>query len=423
MISQPWVQRPDWEQHDARLRQLAEQPIQLPHLDRMVEEMPQGEGIFSVIGPRQVGKSTLLRLIARRWLASHPPAALALVEGDAIDSWRELLSVISEFLKTLPKKRLRGCVLIDEITSVADWHRAIKLLADRGELAGIMLLYTGSSATSLRKCGELFPGRRGRQKKTDFELYPVSWRDVADRLTLREYFVVGGFPWSINEYLRLGVIPEYVGEISWSWLKGEFLKRGRSEMLLRHILRSLVRRMGTGASQHTLAQEMGITSNETARQYLELLSDCFAIRQVPWMDPQKHLLSARKNPKYYPIDPLLVHLFENPISLGGLEPKQDLEPGLAGAIAEAVVCEELARHHDAPAYWSGKREIDFVPSFIEVKFQNRVIPQEFAWFEKVFQKGRRLLILTKNDAFTLGRIKAMPLEAWLRLMPKEQAVL
>lgn len=415
MTYQPWVQNPQWEESDPRLKQLAENRVRLPHLDQVLREIPLGEGIFSILGPRQVGKSTLLRLIAKKGLKQLPPKAVLLIEGDEIESWRELRSVLIEAIDPFPRTKFRGCILIDEITGITDWHRCIKTLADQGLFSGILVLYTGSSVTSLATAGELFPGRRGRHSKTNFELLPVSYRDLSKHLTLEEYFVTGGFPWAINEYLRLGVLPEYVGEIYWSWIRGEFLKHGKSDVILRHLVKALARRVVTGFSYNTMAREMGIASNDTARQYLELLNDCFATYEVLWMDPYKQALAPRKNRKFYPIDPLLFHLFHRGGTLLGLHPKQQLPPELAGQIAEGVVCQELRRIHQTVGYWSGKREIDFVPFFVEVKYQTRVIPQEFLWFEKISPKRNKLIVLTKNDRFHVGSVKGIPLKEWLEM--------
>ncbi|MBI1869984.1 MAG: ATP-binding protein [Chlamydiae bacterium] len=99
--------------------------------------------------------------------------------------------------------------------------------------------------------------------------------------------------------------------------------------------------------------------------------------------------------------------------MNGFEPRDPIRPELEGQIAEGIVCQELQRISKDVGYWSGKKEIDFVPSLIEVKYQNRVSPHEFLWFEKTFSKRKNLLVLTKNDHFHLGPIKGVPLKEWL----------
>ncbi|MBI4402992.1 MAG: ATP-binding protein [Deltaproteobacteria bacterium] len=409
MLYQPWTTIERWETVDPKLKQLERAPFRLPHLDAALEKIPDGFGIFGLLGPRQVGKSTLLRLLAKQQLRKFAPDRVVIVEGDAFETWRELLDTLTAFLAS----ERPAAILIDEITAIREWHRSLKLLADRGSLEKVKVIYTGSSAMTLREGGEFFPGRRGTNAVTNIHLVPASYRHVHKKMNLETYFKVGGFPWAVNEYLRLGAIPDYVGEIYWSWLKGELLKRGKSEVLLRHILHALVPRITSGVSQNKLAREMGITSNETARQYLELLVLCFALNEVPWFDPVHKILSPRKNKKYYPIDPFLYHMFAS----SGLYANQwmaiDTRTETMGTVAELVVCQELIQKHPDLGYWSGKREIDFVPPMIEVKYQNTVSPGEFAWFEKTVPKPQRLTVLTKVSQFNFGRVRAMPLEEWL----------
>jgi len=411
MVYNPWVQDKGWWHNDPKLKQLQETPFRLPHLDPILDAIPVQEGIFSILGPRQVGKSTFLRLLVQKCIKISPPNRIFLLEGDEFESWRDLRAAMAGLIDSEKKEKTN--LFIDEITSVPEWHRAVKTMADQGQLEKVFLVFTGSSSVSLKEGGELFPGRRGKHKKVDFELLPVPYRYVADRLSLEEYFTVGGFPWSINEYLRLNVLPEYVGEIYWSWLKGEFLKRGKSEQLLKHLVKALVRRLTTGFSNNTIAREIGITSHETAREYLQLLSDCFATCEVIWTDLHGTSLSPRKNRKHYPIDPLLFHLFHRGGVLQGLSPKDRLSPDMLGALAEAVVCGQLRHQTKDIFYWMGKKEIDFLPFFIEVKYQETVLPQEFNWFEKVAPKTKKLLVLTKNDRFKSGRVEALPLKDWL----------
>lgn len=413
MIYRPWRDDSNWEEKDPKLKQLEESSIRLPHADPVVKALSPQEGIFSILGPRQVGKSTLLRLIAKKCLKKCPADQVILVEGDEYESWRDLRATLAGFLQALPSRALKACFLIDEITGIPEWHRAIKTLADQGLLAHIFVVLTGSSSASLKEGGEFFPGRRGRHRQVDFELLPATYRHLKDHLSLEEYFVVGGFPWAVNEYLRLKVLPDYVGEIYWSWLKGEFLKRGKSDSLLRHLVKALVLRQSTGFSNNTMAREIGISSHDTAREYLQLLHDCFAVCEVLWMDPSEKTIAPRKNRKYYPLDPLLFHLFRQGGTLSGLKPGGTLEQNLVGPIAEAVVCQELRHRTKELYYWLGKREIDFLPFFIEVKYQEHVSSREFNWFEKMAPQKKKLLVLTKQDSFDAGRVHAMPLREWL----------
>ena len=85
----PWWSQPDaWEGRDPHLRRLAAQPVELPPL--VAARIPLAEPAVHVVrGPRQVGKSTELKLLARRAFAGGRPATdvlyvtLDLLAGEA----------------------------------------------------------------------------------------------------------------------------------------------------------------------------------------------------------------------------------------------------------------------------------------------------------------------------------------------------
>ncbi len=419
MFYQPWLHHANWHENDSKLCELHKSATRLPHLDAVLQEIPVKPGIFSLLGPRQVGKSTLLKLFAKKCLKTIDSNCLLYVNGDEIETWQELKSGLADFCNQWKDNQIG--ILIDEVTSIPDWHRAIKTLADHGYLQTTVLLYTGSSMISLKHSGELFPGRRGRHSQVDFTLNPASYRQLQHVISLEDYFMIGGFPWAINEYLRLGIVPNYVGDMYWSWLQGEFLKKGKSNRLLKHMVHAIAQRTHTGFSQNSLAREMGIVSNDTARQYMELLMDSFAVNHIMWADFQTGTISPRKNGKYYPIDPLLFHLFH----ANGIWPDASILHNMSsdtyGKLAEVIVCQELHRRYPdyLISYWQGKKEIDFIVHmnanmhYIEVKYQSRVTANEFAWFKKHASSHASLTVITKNSHFYDDCIRGIPLQDWL----------
>lgn len=63
-----WTDRSGWEGQDGHLRTLSLQPVRLP--TRVVDRIALGEaGTHVIRGPRQVGKSTELKLLAQRAMA------------------------------------------------------------------------------------------------------------------------------------------------------------------------------------------------------------------------------------------------------------------------------------------------------------------------------------------------------------------
>ena len=163
LFRSPWWSDPDWEQDDRSLKKVRSAGFLFRHLSPeqvRPENLPPGR-ISIVRGPRQVGKTTELKLLVKDLIESSvPPRTIAYYACDDIIHFRELMDLIREFVKTLRVQNRSGYLFLDEITMVKDWARAVKALADSGELACVYLLLTGSSAVEIKRGYERMPGRR-----------------------------------------------------------------------------------------------------------------------------------------------------------------------------------------------------------------------------------------------------------------------
>lgn len=419
MLYAPWSTDPSWQETDPKLKEASAQPLQLNHTLDMARTIPlHPAGILFLRGPRQVGKSTLLSQMAVRCLSEGiEPGNLVRCDAERARDRHHLLGELESFLES---RKAYAVLLIDELTSVDGWWLAIKALADRGLTGNALILGTGSSAPDMQKGADLMPGRRGRRHPVDFELLPVPYSMVAKRLGFDEYLMTGGFPWAINEYIRLGFIPSHVYEVHMAAILGAFQKSKHQTQNLSFLLQYLARHQGSPGSVTKLSRDCGLGSNNTGEEYLSLLERIFAVHSCPWTAPAGGPKAPRKNRKFYAADPFLFHLF---CEAGGswdpafsLSKERLQDPELTGRIVEGVVAAELRRRGgpSALSYWSGDKEIDFTgrPS-VEVKYQNHVSIGEFTWAEKVLPKAQELLVLTKKDRAVAGRVRLMPLEDWL----------
>jgi predicted AAA+ superfamily ATPase len=82
-------------------------------------------GLYILKGPRQVGKSTLMRYTIYELLKNHPGRCIIYIPADTIRDFKELRDILFHYLRISEtcKKRF---VFIDEITYIKDWQRAIK---------------------------------------------------------------------------------------------------------------------------------------------------------------------------------------------------------------------------------------------------------------------------------------------------------
>ncbi|MCY4056438.1 MAG: AAA family ATPase, partial [Gammaproteobacteria bacterium] len=143
----------------------------------------------ALIGPRQVGKTTLAR-----WLAGTGDSVYLDLE-DPSDLSR--LDDAAGYLRTL-RRRL---VVIDEVQRAPGLFQLLRVLVDErirtGEPAGQFLLLGSAAPDLLRQSGESLAGRIAY-----LELSPLDVRETGGELTSR-LWVRGGFP------------PSFLAESDW----------------------------------------------------------------------------------------------------------------------------------------------------------------------------------------------------------------
>ena len=374
-----------WEMTDRHLSAMREMPFRRPF-----PFIPEDPGLYVIRGPRQIGKSCWLKTILSN-LA--PKRRCAYLSCEHLETHQEL----GEFLKSV---RDHDVVLLDEVSFVKDWDRAVKHAVDSGYPK--ILVVTGSHAHDLKRGADRMPGRF--DGGGEFSLLPMSFDEFYqarqdagwasdDRLAeLRVYFRVGGFPMAVAEAGAAGKRPKKAIATYWSWLSGDAVRLGKQESLLQEILIQLALTMQTPTSLQTLAKKTRIGSHNTVQDYLSVLDSCFAVRTLHAVDIDTGALRFRKDRKFYFSDPLLYWMA---LDLSGQAPPDDVESRLA----ELVAYEHLFRFFRRFGYHSNDSgEVDFIlPKrwAIEVKWSDVAlnlsktylklkIPEKIVWTHRNF---------------------------------------
>lgn len=306
---------------------------------RAIQRGLERSRVVILTGPRQCGKTTLAR---------------QLVDEDSINYFDledpASLARLDEPMTAL--RPLSGLVVVDEIQRRPDLFPALRVLADRRDSPARFLILGSASGELLRQSSESLAGRVELMPIGGLSL-PETGSEVERRLWLR-----GGFP--------LSYLAESEDD-SVAWRKQfiqTLIERDFPQWGVRVAATALQRFWSMLAHYHGQtwnaaepARALGVSGN-TARHYLDLLTDALMIRQL-----QPYYANIRKrqvkSPKVYIRDSGLCHQL-----LGIDSEKALLEHPKVGASWEGFVIEQILLNepHDEAWFWATHQgaEIDLV---------------------------------------------------------------
>ena len=409
-----------------RLDALKEQSFVF-HADFGLERLPEEPGVILVRGARQYGKSTWLEGQLRQTVEQHGPGSALFLDGDhcrdAEDLSRQISDTVQLFRKDAPVRRL----FIDEITAVEGWEKGLKRPLDRGELAKVLVVTTGSRATDLRRGFERLPGRKGRLERTSWLFTPIPYREFArvagkhlGKDPVISYLLTGGSPVACAEMLRIGRLPHWTLETVRDWILWECARADRPRRSLVAVMEQLHRMGASCIGQTKLAKEAGLANNTVAAGYVELLADLMVVGISGAWDPQRKREIPRK-PAKFPFVNLLAAVAWAPDSPCSVSEFHALSEPRQGVWLEWLVAQELHRRaavegKDEPErlpYWQGgEHEVDFAGKgdWYELK-RGKTTPMDFSWFPRVFPKGRLTVVCDAH--WETDHVKAVRFEEFL----------
>ena len=289
-----------------------------------IENSLSEQAAVAIIGPRQVGKTTLAREIAQ-----SRPASLYL-DLEARED-REKLAEPALFLRQYES----SLVVLDEIHRVPELFSSLRGIIDRGLRTGHgkgrFLILGSASIDLLRQSGESLAGRISYTEMGPFNVLELA----AEEPTVLQLWTRGGFPGS---YLA----PSDMASLRW---RGDFirtyLERDVPQFgprvptgVLERLWTMLAHGQGTLLNASRLASALQISA-PTVQRYIDLLVDLLLVRRLqPFhSNAGKRLV---KSPKIFIRDSGLVH------ALLGLKTFNDLSGHpVAGASWEGFAIENL----------------------------------------------------------------------------------
>jgi predicted AAA+ superfamily ATPase len=353
-----------------------------------------------LFGPRQTGKSTLLRTL-------FPQAKIYdLLEAD---TFREL-SAAPELIR----QRLRAedtLVIIDEIQKLPLLLDEVHLLIERNK--SLRFILTGSSARKLKRGGaNLLAGRA-----LTCHLHPLVAPEVGYE-RLYERLNNGSLPAILTSPIPQELLRAYVG----AYLQEEVLAEGlvRNIGAFSRFLSTAGLTNGEQINFTAVGSDTGIPPR-TVREHYQILEDTLVGYLLPTFQ-QTRKRKPVSTPKFYFFDVGVA----NVLAKRGL-----IEPGaeLFGRALEHFVFLELRayldyRRLDHPlTYWRSRSqfEVDFVIGdevAVEVKGKSLVSNRDLKGLQALSEDltlRRKILVCSEREPRRLeGGIDVLPIEAFLR---------
>lgn len=425
----PWWQSSYNMESDKHLSELKELPLIWE--PKIIESF--SDGIYTLRGPRQVGKTTWIKTKIRDLLKVEKKEDIFFYSCDLMRQKEQIVDLVESYLNWNPQGQY---LFLDEVAYVEDWQLAVKHLVDTGVLKNKRVLVTGSNSLDMNKNIEQLPGRIGKGKR-HFVFFPMSFgrfiklmkKEIADDIysnnlvhslqrcelyseelnrLLRSYVITGGFPKVVNEYFKNQNIHDDIYDLYISWIKGEIGKWKRDENTSIQIIRKIIESYVTHLNWSSIKSATGIESHHTVSGYVEMLEKMFLLQFIYGFDPSDLAPAFRKNKKIYFVDPFIYAAmekwsfgFSDMFEKANLKDEQTFSRIIEGVLLNHLVAHETKLSNSNMFDYKNRifylrtkrgREIDFV-----IKRDDLLGYVEVKWREKdKLPRGFEGLRLTKN---------------------------
>jgi len=322
-----------------------------------------------IIGPRQVGKTTLVNQIKEK--LKKKTIVFNCDEFEAKNTLTQ--SSLSQLRDLISDHKI---VIIDEAQRVKNIGLTLKLIIDN--IKDIQLLVTGSSALELsNSINEPLTGR-----KFEYHLYPFSTNELKgfygmfeESKLLYKRLIYGMYPDVIN---FPGQEREVLNNLSGSYLYKDVFayQEIRKPELLDNLLKALATQLSSEVSFYEIAQLLGSDPN-TIKRYIELLEKAYVIFRLKSFSRNVRT-ELKKSQKIYFYD----NGIRNAIlgNFNSIDTRQDI-----GQLWENYLVSERLKHlHYTKTYthqyfWrtQQQQEIDYIEDY-----DGKLYAFEFKWNPK-----------------------------------------
>lgn len=274
--------------------------------NKIIDIITKEQKLILIYGPRQAGKTTLIKSLQTRLAALYPQSLYLNADIDEDRSYIDT-TALTPLTQLLSKTNL---LLVDEAQQLKNPGLTLKIIHDH--LSHVHVIATGSSSFELRnKLSDALTGRY-----LDFTLYPLALKELAATLDSSDNPIIAKskIDQLIPNLLIYGLYPEIALEphppmkqtklrkLVESYLFRDILtfQKVRNSATIYNLTCALAYQIGSEVSEHELGNRIGI-DRKTVRHYIDLLEQTFIIvRSSAFSSNQRREIG--RNYKVYFVD-------------------------------------------------------------------------------------------------------------------------
>ena len=383
-------------------------------LNRALDSMP----VVALLGPRQVGKTTLALEIAGKRLEKKWAYLDLELESDL-----SKLKDAESYLKGFEGRLL----IIDEVQRRPELFPLLRGLVDarkrKGEKTAQFLLLGSASRDLLYQSSESLAGRIRYLELSPFKVWELHQHDPLG-FNVNKLWFRGGFP---DSYLAAS------DEDSWEWRNdfiATYVERDLPGMgpripsaRMKIFWTMLAHFHGQQIVYSSLGKSLEV-SHTTIKTYLDILTDFYMVRQIqPWSGNTKKRLV--KSPKIYLRDTGLLHKLLNIPSYESLLGNPMIGASWEGFVAENIILQLTDQWRYSYYRSSTQAEIDLVlegpdDEVWAIEIKRSAAPQISRGFHTAaedIKATRKFVVYSGSERYPLGQsTEAIGLIAFLQMI-------
>jgi predicted AAA+ superfamily ATPase len=255
----------------------------MPYINRLIERSLEDFTNFfpatAILGPRQCGKSTLIKEFLKK---NQNNLYLDL----QLDSDRQKLINPEQFFSFFEGRQ----ICLDEIQRTPEIFSVLRSMIDKNRVPGRFIILGSASRELIKQSSETLAGRIGY-----LELSPFIYPEISDIKPVNDLWIQGGFPDSFQAPLNMS--REWRNNFIRTFLERDIPQIGYSIPAdsIGRLWKMLAHNHGQLLNLSQLGRALGV-SHTTVRSYIDLLNQTFMTRELqPWeSNLRKRLIKTSK---------------------------------------------------------------------------------------------------------------------------------